>query len=97
MNSTPQITVVQGKRNYFASTWKRVDTIYLDGKKIGHVRSTRVERPGKTISTITNQSKNGRDIQWCVDQALHHLSANNANDLPYRAAQSSSDACAVLQ
>ena len=61
--------VVPGERRYLPTGWTRKDLIYLGNQKIGFIRLSDKDRTGETVSTVSGQSRKGRAIDWCVEQA----------------------------
>lgn len=62
-------TIKVGQRIYNCTTWSRQDEIYVEDRRIGIIKLSSGDRKGRTISLITHASKNGRDIDWCVEQS----------------------------
>lgn len=68
LNNTKPV-IILGNRVYSALSWKRKDTIFYDGIKIGYILLSQTDRVGITISTINHEQVVGRKIDWCMEQA----------------------------
>jgi hypothetical protein len=62
-------TIKVGARVYNAADWVRRDEIFVGGRKIGIIKLTSRDRKGRTISLVTNRTRTGRAIAWCVEES----------------------------
>lgn len=78
---TQEPLVKIGSRVWRMGNWTRKDEVYLNGKRIGHIRLSDSDRFGTTVSKFNGLQKAGRDPAWCAEQAtLAQLANVAAND-----------------